>query len=143
MIDAKFVGRTYGPVKYEIGLEKIKEYAQAVGETSDFYLNEEAAKDGPYQTIVAPPMFAVVYQKEIVGQALFDSELDLNLPMLVHGEQEFQFHRLLKPREEVYTTGEIVSIVNKEKLDVVTLKTLSTVDDEPVTTGYYTFGGRR
>ncbi len=139
MIDPKFVGRTYEAVKYEVGLEKIKEYASATGDTNPIYLDEEAAAKGPYGSIVAPPMFAVVYCKDIVGKVLFDNEVDLNMMMLVHGEQEFEFHRPVRPREVVYTDGEIMSIENKEKLDVITYRTNSRVEGELVTTGIYTF----
>jgi len=143
MIDPKFIGRTYGPVKYEVGLEKVKEYANAVGDTNPLYVDEEAAAKGPYGTIIAPPMFAVVYAKDIVGQLLFDKDVDLNIMMLVHGEQEFEFHRPVKAREVVYTDGEIVHIENKEKLDVITLETRSKVEGDLVTTGRYTFVVRR
>lgn len=143
MIDPKFVGRTYEAVKYEVGLEKIKEYANATGDANPIYLDEEAAAQGPYGGIVAPPMFAVVYGKEVVGKLLFDKEVDLNMMMLVHGEQEFEFHRPVRPREVVYTDGEILNIENKEKLDVITFRTNSRVEGELVTTGLYTFVIRR
>lgn len=143
MIDPKFVGRTYGPVKYEVGLEKAKEFAMATGETNPLYLDEQAAAAGPYGGIVAPPMFAVVYAKEVVGLVLFDKEVDLNMMMLVHGEQEFEFHKVVRPRDVVFTDGKIVDIKNKEKLDIITLETVSRVEDEKVTTGRYTFAVRR
>lgn len=143
MIDSSYIGRSYGPHKYEVGLEKIKEFANATGDTNPHYLDEQAAAKGPYGQIVAPPMFAVVYAKETVGQLLFDKEVDLNLMMLVHGEQEFEFHRPVLSREVVLTEGEIVHIENKEKLDVISFQTRSKVGEELVTTGVYTFVVRR
>lgn len=143
MIDKRFVGKSYGPTKYEIGLEKIKEFANAIGDSNPLYLDEQAAAQGPYGQIVAPPMFAVVYAKEAVAQLLFDKEVDLNMMMLVHGEQEFEFHRPVLPREVILTEGEIVHIENKEKLDVISFQTRSKVGQELVTTGLYTFVVRR
>lgn len=143
MIDAKFVGRAYAPVKYEVGLEKIKEYANAVGDANPLYVDEEAAAKGPYGTIVAPPMFAVVFSKELAAKFLFDPEVDLNFMMLVHGEQEFIFHKVVRSMDMVWTEGEIVNVENKEKLDVISLETRSKVKDELVVTGIYTFVVRR
>ncbi len=143
MIDPKFVGRAYEAVKYEVGLEKIREYANATGDLNPIYLDEEEAAKGPYGSIVAPPMLAVVYAKGVMEKFLFDSEVDLNMMMLVHGEQEFEFHRPVRAREVVYTDGKILSIKNKEKLDVITFKTESRVENELVTTGYYTFVVRK
>ena len=70
---------------------------------------------------LAPPTFAVVYAGKLIVPFFFDSELNLNLAMLVHGEQEFEFHEIVRPRDEITTMGEITSIINKEKLDVVTI----------------------
>lgn len=139
MIDEKLIGKTYPPTKYVVGIEKIKEYVNATGETNPLFTNEEAAKAGPYGEIVAPPMFAVVYQREAVAHVLFDSELDLNLMMLVHGEQEFVFHRLVKHNEEVISTAKLTSAEARKGNLVATGVIESRVDGELVTTGIWTF----
>ena len=41
----------------EVDKERIIAYARAIGETNPLYLDEEAAKAGPYGTIIAPPLF--------------------------------------------------------------------------------------
>ncbi len=42
---------------HEVSKEQLIAYAKAVGETNPLYLDEEAAKAGPYGTIIAPPLF--------------------------------------------------------------------------------------
>ena len=143
MVDPKWVGKVLPTVKYEVGLEKIKEYALAVNDHNPLYLDEEAAKAGPYGQIVAPPMFAVVYSKEFIHHALFDKDLSMDFSMLVHGEQEFVFHRLVRPGDVVITSGKVKEIVNKENLDLVTFESESRVNGELVTTGIYTMAIRR
>lgn len=139
MIDPKFVGRTYGPVKYVVGLEKIREFANATGDTNPAYLDEEAAAKGPLGGIVAPPMFAVVYQKDMLGAALFDRELDLNLAMLVHGEQDFRFHFPARPGDVVVSQGRISHIERKDDKDIISIEVESKVGGRLLTTGTYTF----
>jgi acyl dehydratase len=139
MIDLKYIGKKYPPTKYVVGIEKIKEYVNATGEKNPLCCNEAAAKAGPYGEIVAPPMFAVVYMKETVGQMLFDRELQLNMPMLVHGEQEFVFHKPVKHGDEVYTTGQLKSAEARKQNLVVSFETEARVKGELVTTGLYTF----
>lgn len=139
MIDPKFIGKTYSPTKYVVGIEKIKEYVNAIGETSPLCRDENAAAKGPYGQIVAPPTFAVVYTKDIAAQMLFDSDLNLNIPMLVHGEQEFVFHRPVKHGDVVLTTGKLVSAEARKQNLVVTFEAESRVDGELVTTSIYTF----
>ena len=53
-------GKQWPPVTYEVGLEKIREYARAVGETNRVYLDREAALAAGFRDVVAPPMFCVV-----------------------------------------------------------------------------------
>jgi acyl dehydratase len=121
-LDKRFVGKKYGPVTYEVGREKIAEYALAIKNTDPHYLDEEFARRTPYGGIIAPPTFAVVYAGKLIVPFFFDSDLNLNLAMLVHGEQEFEFHQVVRPGDVITTAGEITSIINKEKLDVVAVR---------------------
>ena len=43
-VETKAVGKEYPSVTYEVGLEKIREYANAVGEGSDVHRDRDAAK---------------------------------------------------------------------------------------------------
>jgi len=139
MIDEKLIGKTYPPVKFTVGREKIKEYCRATGEKDPLCTDEEAARNGPYGEIVAPPMFAVVYSRDMAQQMLFDKDLDLNLMMLVHGEQEFIFHKPVKHNDDVVSTGKLVKAEARKKNLVVTFQVDSTVNDEPVSTAFLTF----
>ncbi|MDP8224679.1 MAG: MaoC family dehydratase N-terminal domain-containing protein [Candidatus Lernaella stagnicola] len=139
MIDPKLVGKTYPPTKYVVGIEKIKEYTRAVGETNPLCVDEKAAAAGPYGEIVAPPTFAVVYTKDMAAQFLFDKELDLNMMMLVHGEQEFIFHKAVKHNDTIITTGKLASAEARKQNLVVTFEAESRVGDELVTISRFTF----
>jgi hypothetical protein len=43
-VNTKAIGKTYEPVLYAVGREKVKEYARAVGETDPVYLDVQAAR---------------------------------------------------------------------------------------------------
>jgi phosphorylcholine metabolism protein LicD len=80
-----------------------------------------------------------VYTGEPVAQVLFDKELNINLMMLVHGEQEFVFHQLVKHNDEVISTAKFVRAdVRKQNL-VITAQVDSAVNGAPVTTAIFTF----
>lgn len=139
-VDAKFIGKEYGPLTYEIGKEKIKEYAKAIKNLDPHYMDDDFAKSTPYGGVIAPPTFAVVYAGMLAEPFFMDPELKLNLFMLVHGEQEFEFLEVVKPGDVITSKGTIVNIENKEKLDVVTLQGLSTNQDgTPVCRATFTF----
>jgi acyl dehydratase len=134
VIDPKFTGRKYSPMTYEVCKEKIKEYASAVGDLNPLYLDEEQAKSSKYGRIIAPPLFAVIYAKGVLETWVFDSELSLNLPMIVHGEQEFEFLKIVKAGDIITTEGHIAEIYEKKGLDFIALKTISTNQQGEVVT---------
>lgn len=140
LVDTKFIGKKYGPFTYEIGKEKAKEFARSVGDENPLYVDDEAAAAGPYGGIVAPPMFAVVYGRDIAAAMLLDKELALNLMMLVHGEQTFEFGVIARPGDVITTVGELASIAQKGKNDIVTLQSVSRNQNGEITaTGTWTF----
>ena len=53
------IGKTFGPVTYQVGREKIREYARAVGETDPRHLDVEAGDPGDDHRAGAEPVGAV------------------------------------------------------------------------------------
>jgi acyl dehydratase len=88
-IDDSARGKTYPPFEYEVGKEKIAEFARAVGEENPVYFDRQTAREAGFRDVPAPPMFAVVYSAGSVGPAVLDPEVGINLMMMVHGGQEF------------------------------------------------------
>jgi acyl dehydratase len=83
------VGKSYPPFEYEVGREKIREYANAVGETNQVYFDRQAARDAGFRDVVAPPMFAVVYSAGSVAPPIFDQDIGIDFMRMVHGGQAF------------------------------------------------------
>jgi acyl dehydratase len=104
------IGKTYDPLVYAVGREKVKEYAYAVGETNPIHLDVQAAREAGYADVVAPPMFAVVYAGTAIGPPMFDPEVGINLAMLVHGGQEFVWGPLVVAGDEITTTVSVKDI---------------------------------
>ena len=104
------IGKSYDPVVYAVGREKIREYARAIGETSPLCLDVEAARAAGYADVVAPPMFAVVYSAPAVGPLIFDPEIEINFAMMVHGGQEFVWEQPVVAGDEITTTASVKDI---------------------------------
>jgi acyl dehydratase len=133
------VGKTYPPVTYAIGREKISEYASAVGETNPIYLDVEAARAAGYTDVVAPPMFVVVYAGRAIGPILFDPEVAIDFAMVVHGSQEFQWGPLVIAGDEIATTGSVKEIAARGGMGFYVLETISVNQrGETVCTGIWT-----
>jgi acyl dehydratase len=104
------VGKTYPPVVYAVGREKIREYSNAVGETNPLHLDVDAARAAGYRDVVAPPMFTVVYSAPAMGPAILDPEVGINLMLMVHGGQQFEWGPVVVAGDEITTTAKVKSI---------------------------------
>ena len=98
------IGKTYPATTYAVGREKIREYASAVGETNPLYLDVDAARAAGYADVVAPPMFAVVYGGRALWPALFDPELGIDFPNMLHASQDFDWGVVVVAGDEIETT---------------------------------------
>jgi acyl dehydratase len=108
------VGKTYEPFEYEVGREKIREYANAVGETNPIHFDRAAAKAAGFRDVAAPPMFAVVYSAGSVGPAVLDPEVGIDLFRMVHGGQEFVWGEPVCAGDAITTATSVKDISEKD-----------------------------
>lgn len=153
-LDPRFIGRSYGPFHYEAGLEKMREFAFAVGGgvpstgfsgcgapegLHPWYHDEAAATEGPHGGVIAMPNFCVTFAITPFARACVDPELKVDLLHLVHGEQKFEFHQVVKPGDRLTTTGTITNIEAKRSLDFLEVTTeTKNQRDELVVRGVWT-----
>jgi acyl dehydratase len=138
-VDTKAAGKTYEPKTYAVGREKVREYANAVGETNPVHLDVEAARAAGYDDVVAPPMFAVVYSAPAMAPAVLDPEIGMNLAMMVHGGQEFEWGRPVVAGDEITTTASVKDISERDGKGFYVFETVSTNQDgDTVATGTWT-----
>ena len=112
-VKTEAIGKTFAPVVYAVGREKIREYAAAVGETNPVHLDPDAARAAGYADVVAPPMFAVVYAGRSVMPALFDPDVGINFSMMVHGGQEFRWGPVVVAGDEITTTTTVKDLADR------------------------------
>jgi acyl dehydratase len=138
-VNTKPIGKSYDPVTYAVGREKIREYAAAVGETNPLHLDVEAARAAGYGDVVAPPMFAVVYSSPAVTVAMFDPELGLDFARVVHGAQELVWGPLVIAGDEITSTATVKDISERGGMDFYVFEAVSENQrGETVCTGTWT-----
>jgi acyl dehydratase len=123
------VGKTYPPFEYEVGREKIREYANAVGETNQVYFDRKAAQDAGFRDVVAPPMFAVVYSAGSVGPPIFDQEIGIDFMRMVHGGQEFVWGEPVCAGDTITTTTTFKDFSEKDGRKFYVFESVSTNQD--------------
>jgi acyl dehydratase len=117
---------------YAVGREKVREYANAVGETDPVYLDPDAARAAGYADVVAPPMFAAVYCGPAVFPAILDPEVGIDFARLVHSGQEFKWGPLVVAGDEISTTLTVKDISERAGSGFYVFESVSTNQDGDV-----------
>src|SRR5262249_48297295 len=121
-LNREFVGRAFPPSEpYEVSRVKIREFADAIGDTNPLYRDPDAARAAGYDDVVAPPTLPTVITLGV--PPLADPELGRNYALVVHGEQRSEYRRPLRAGDVVVpepTVTGIRSIGRNERLDIRT-----------------------
>src|SRR4051812_16519726 len=112
-VQTEAIGKTYDPVTYTVGREKIGEYARAIGAENPVHFDRDAARASGFRDVVAPPMFCVVYSSRSVGPAVLDPQVGINFATMVHGGQVFEWGEPVCAGDEITTVTRVSEIYEK------------------------------
>src|SRR6266702_749187 len=98
-LDESFVGRVYPATEpYEVSREKIREFADAIGDDNPAYRDKAAA-----QALGYPDVITLKAAQQIVA----DPELGLDYSRVVHGEQRFSYSRPVLAGDVLQVTAKV------------------------------------
>ncbi|MFF4952570.1 FAS1-like dehydratase domain-containing protein [Streptomyces chattanoogensis] len=122
-LDPSFVGRTYPPTDpYEVGREKIREFAEAIGDANPAYTDTEAAKALGHPDVIAPPTFVFAITFKDAGQVVGDPQLGLDYNRMVHGDQKFAYTRPVRAGDRLSVTSTIEAIKSMAGNDIIDIR---------------------
>lgn len=122
-LDQSFVGRTYPPTApYEVGREKIREFAEAVGDVNPVYTDRDAAAALGHSEVIAPPTFVFAITFKAAGDVVRDPQLGLDYSRVVHGDQKFAYRRPVRAGDRLTVTSTIESIKSLAGNDVIDVR---------------------
>jgi acyl dehydratase len=135
-LDPSFVGRCYSLAStYQVGREKIREFAEAIGDDDALYRDPEAARACGYLDVLAPPTFAMILALRAQEQLISDPKLGLDYRRMVHGSQSFTHYRPIRAGDELAATLHVDSIRTMRGNDMLTVRCeITDSDGDPVTT---------
>jgi acyl dehydratase len=137
-LDQSFIGRVYPPTDpYEVGREKIREFADAIGDANPAYRDADAARALGHGDVIAPPTFAIVITMRASHQVINDPALRVDYSRVVHGEQRFVHRRPIQAGDVLTVVVSVEDIRSAAGNDIVSTKSeVATVDGEPVVTAH-------
>jgi acyl dehydratase len=133
--DDSFVGRalpTTGP--YQIGREKVREFATAIGDTSPLCHDLEVARAAGHRDVLAPPTFTTTFTMPLIEAFLKDPAFGWDYTRMVHGDQRIVFHRPIVAGDELFTTIHVDSLTTRAGSHMLTLRCEVATAEEPVAT---------
>ncbi len=143
-LDQAFIGRTYPPTPaYEVGREKIREFAAAIGDANLACTDPAVARELGYPDVIAPPTFPIVLSMTAAEQVIFDPELGLDFTRVVHSDQRFVSQRPVHAGDRLSVVVTVEAIKSIAGNDIITTRgEIATEDGEAVCTAYSTLVSR-
>jgi len=119
MLDTSYVGKKLPLIRYQVDASKIRELAMALGDDSPVFADKAEAQAEGYPDLVAPLTFPSLFR--FWGGAAVGSEtrtllqqMGANVLRILHGEEQYEYHGLLHPGDDIIGELEILSIEHKE-----------------------------
>jgi acyl dehydratase len=106
-------GKEYAPFTVTVERGKIKEFARAIGDLSPFYLDDAVGRASEWGDIVAPPTFAITFRDENADTGVMLRDLGVDIGRILHGEQEFEHYRPIRPGETYLCRTRVSDIYEK------------------------------
>ena len=125
-MDPSVIGKTFAPYEFHVERGKIREFADAIGDTNPIYRDPDYGAQSPVGGILAPPTLlrSFLYETRDSVEALKVKDWSF----IVHGEQEFEYLAPVLAGDVLTAQDKIVSIVEKEsrragKLQIAVIET--------------------
>ena len=115
------VGTEWPATSYEVGREKIREYAAALAIDAPIHRDHDAARAAGFRAVVAPPVFAAVYVARSLAGAMFDPAAGIFDPDLglagyrfVQRRQEFEWHEPVCSGDAIATVARLTAAEDRD-----------------------------
>ena len=123
MPDASWVGHATEPAgPYQVGREKVREFATAIGDDSPLSHDAEAARAAGHPDVVAPPTFSTTFTMPVIESFLRDPALGWDYTRMVHGDQSIAFHRPIHAGDELSTVVHVDDLRTRAGSHMLTLR---------------------
>ena len=142
-LDESFVGRSWPAETYEVSLEKIREFAVAVGADDPVHHDRDAARSAGHPDVVAPTTFPVVFTWPATRRVVDYPALGLDFTRVIHRDQGFEVRRPVHAGDVVSSVVSVDEIRELAGNDVITFRCdVTDADGETVATTRATLVGR-
>ncbi len=112
-INKGVAGKELPPYAVTVERGKVKEFARAIGDLNPFYLDDRVGAASEWGDIIVPPTFATTFRDESADTGALLRELGTDISRVLHGEQEFEIVRPLRPGETYLCRAKVLDVCEK------------------------------
>ncbi|GAS97205.1 (3R)-hydroxyacyl-ACP dehydratase subunit HadA [Mycolicibacterium canariasense] len=143
-LSSNIVGMHYRyPDAYEVGREKVREYALAVKNDAAYFQDEAVAAELGHQTLPAPLTFISIFGYTAQYAFFEHANIGIHDAQIVQVDQAFKFERPIRVGDRLYCDVYVDSVRQAHGTDIIVTKNIVTNDKgEVVQEAYTTLAGR-
>src|ERR1700756_3181082 len=131
------------PDFYEVGREKVREYAEAVKNEDRAFFDEQAAADLGYGDLLAPLTFISVFGYQAQSAFFADANIGVTEMQIVQVDQVLKFIKPIFAGDKLYCDVYVASVRQSHGADIIVTKNIVTNEaGDVVQETYTTLAGR-
>jgi meromycolic acid (3R)-3-hydroxyacyl-[acyl-carrier protein] dehydratase HadD len=137
------IGSNYrAPDYFEVGREKIREFADAVKDDNPVHHDEAAAAEAGYPVLIAPLTFAAIAGRRVQLEIFTKFSIPINIARVMHRDQKFRFHRPILAHDRLYFDTYLDSVIESHGTVLAEIRSeITDAEGKPVITGVVTMLG--
>lgn len=127
-VDPAAIGTVLEPITMDIERGRLVAFARATGQLDPVYTDLDAAKNAGHRDLPVPPTFLFAIEQEQPDAFQWGLDLGIDLRYVLHGGQDFTYHRMAYAGERLTATPTIAEVYTKRggALEFVVKKTAVT-----------------
>lgn len=130
------------PDYFEVGREKIREFATSVKDGHPMHFDEAAAKEAGHDSLLASLTFLAVAGRQVQLEIFTQFDIPINIARVFHRDQKFQFHRPIKAGDKLFFDTYLDSVIESHGTVVSEIRSeVTDADGQPVITSVVTMLG--
>lgn len=130
------------PDYFEVGREKIREFARSVKDDHPVSFDESAAAEAGHPTLVASLTFLAVAGRQVQLEIFDKFDIPINIARVLHRDQKFTFHRPIVAGDKLFFDTYLDSVIESHGTVVSEVRSeVTDADGKPVVTSVVTMLG--
>ncbi|RAV17956.1 hypothetical protein DQP55_00185 [Mycolicibacterium sp. GF69] len=130
------------PDHFEVGREKIREFARAVKDDHPAHFSEASAQECGYDELIAPLTFLAVAGRRVQLEIFNQFDVPINMERVLHRDQKITFHRPIVAGDKLFFDSYLDSVTESHGAVVTEVRgEVSDAEGNPVLTSIVTVMG--